>query len=404
MPEETTIQVFLTTVVKLRRITRADSPTLNTLTPEEARSRMTKRWLLVGLIPGLWISTIVASQITVDVKLVTLAATVTDSAGRHVPDLKPEDFIVEEDGSPQTVTLLEQSFDAPVSMGVVLDTSTSMESKINTATSSIDHFLQTLGPDDDIFLMSFAGGVRLEQDFTSDRKKLESSLRRVRLSNGTALYDAIEKSLRKIREGHHEKKAILLVTDGEDTASLLSLDEALRSVRASEVLVYCLGISPGAFGSVTRGPTQPGGGPSTGGPGGPGGGTNGGRTNGPVITLPGGIQIPLPGPGRRQFPSGNPGGRAGDLDSVDMSVLNSIANTSGGKAWLITSNSVNGSNSQLDNALDEIAAELRSQYTIGYHPTHSLNDGKWHRVDVKMKNSRYNVRSRKEYFGGENPR
>ena len=367
---------------------------------------MTKRWLLVVLVFALSLSTIIASQITVDVKLVTLVATVTDSAGRHIPDLKPEDFIVEEDGSPQSVTVLEQSFDAPVSMGVVLDTSTSMESKINTATTSIDRFLQTLGPDDDIFLMSFAGGVRLEQDFTSDRKKLESSLRRVRLSNGTALYDAIEKSLRKIRGGHHEKKAILLVTDGEDTASLLSLDEALRSVRASEVIVYCLGISPGAFGSVTRGPT--GGGPTTGGPGGggPTGGPTGipgGRTNGPVITLPGGIQIPLPGTGRRQFPSGNPGGGGGGVDSVDMSVLNSVANASGGKAWLITSNSVNGSNSQLDNALDEIAAELRSQYTIGYHPTHSLNDGKWHRVDVKMKNSRYNVRSRKEYFGGENP-
>ena len=366
---------------------------------------MTKRWLLVVLIVGLSLSTIVASQITVDVKLVTLVATVTDSAGRHVPDLKPADFIVEEDGSPQSVTVLEQSFDAPVSMGVVLDTSTSMESKINTATSSIDRFLQTLGPDDDIFLMSFAGGVRLEQDFTSDRKKLESSLRRVRLSNGTALYDAVEKSLRKIREGHHEKKAILLVTDGEDTASLISLDEALRNVRASEVLVYCLGISPDAFGSVTRGPSRPGqGGPTTGGPTGtPGGVPNGGRTNGSVITLPGGIQIPLPGPSRRQFPSGNPGRSSGDLDSVDMSVLNSIANASGGKAWLITSNSVNGSNSQLDNALDEISAELRSQYTIGYHPTHSLNYGKWHRVDVRMKNSRYNVRSRKEYFGGDNP-
>src|SRR4051812_12473026 len=206
---------------------------------------MIKRWLLVILILGLSLSTIVASQITVDVKLVTLVATVTDSSGRHVPDLKPEDFIVEEDGSPQNVTLLEQSFDVPVSMGVVLDTSTSMESKINTATSSIDRFLQTLQPEDDIFLMSFAGGVRMEQDFTSDRKKLSSALRRVRLSNGTALYDAVEKSLRKIREGHHEKKAILLVTDGEDTASLNSLDEALRNVRSSEVLVYCLGISPG---------------------------------------------------------------------------------------------------------------------------------------------------------------
>jgi len=206
---------------------------------------MTKRWLLVVLILGLSLSPMLARQITVDVKLVTFVATVTDSAGRHVPNLKPQDFIVEEDGTPQTVTLLEQSFDVPVSMGVVLDTSTSMESKINTATSSIDHFLQTLEPDDDIFLMSFAGGVRLEQDFTRDRKKLTSSLRRVQLSSGTSLYDAVEKGLRKVREGQHEKKAILLVTDGMDTSSLTSFDEALRGVRVSEVLVYCLGISPG---------------------------------------------------------------------------------------------------------------------------------------------------------------
>ena len=133
---------------------------------------MSKRWLLVVLVLGLSLSTILASQITVDVKLVTLVATVTDSSGRHVPDLKPEDFVVEEDGSPQTVSLVEQSFDVPVSMGVVLDTSTSMESKISTATSSIDRFLQTLQSDDDFFLMSFSNGVRVEQDFTSDRKKI----------------------------------------------------------------------------------------------------------------------------------------------------------------------------------------------------------------------------------------
>jgi len=375
---------------------------------------MTKRWLMVFLVFVLSLSTVLLGQITVDVKLVTFVATVTDNYGRHIPDLRPQDFIVEEDGSPQKVTLVEQSFDVPVSMGVVLDTSTSMETKITTATSSIDRFLQTLEPKDDIFLMSFAGGVRLEQDFTSDRRRLTSALRRVQLTNGTALYDAVEKSLRKIRDGQHEKKAILLVTDGVDTSSLATLEDTRRNVRVSEVLIYCLGISPGGFGSgSTRVPTpgtipgQPG--PTTGVPGGgpgggPRGGPGGGPTNGSVITLPGGIQIPIPGTARRQFPQGNPpiGGNGG-VDSIDMSVLETIAGASGGKAWLITSNSVNGGNAQLDNALDEISAELRSQYTIGYSPAHSLNDGKWHHVDVRMKDSRYTVRSRKEYFGGDNP-
>jgi len=368
---------------------------------------MSKRWLLVLLVFVLSLATMLAGQITVDVKLVTLVATVTDNAGRHIPDLKPQDFIVEEDGSPQTVTLLEQSFDVPVSVGVVLDTSTSMEAKIKTATSSIDNFLQTLEPDDDIFLMTFAGGVKLDQDFTSDRRKLTSALRRVQLSNGTALYDALEKGLRRVREGKHEKKAILLVTDGVDTSSLATFDEALRSVRVSEVLVYCLGISPSDYGSTSTrtGGSTPGTVPGQRGPtgGGPtGGGSRGGPLSGPVITLPGGIQIPLPGPARRQFPGGGPGGQGG-FDSIDMRVLDSIANASGGKAWLISSSAANGSNSQLDNALDEILAELRSQYTIGFRPTHALNDGKWHSVDVRMKNDRYTARSRKEYFGGDNP-
>jgi VWFA-related protein len=360
---------------------------------------------MVFLVFAVSLTTMLAGQITVDVKLVTFVATVIDSAGRHVPDLKPQDFIVEEDGSLQTVTLLEQSFNVPVSMGVVLDTSTSMETKITTATASIDRFLQTLEPKDDIFLMSFAGGVRLEQDFTSDRRRLTSALRRVQLSNGTALYDAVEKGLRKVRDGQHEKKAILLVTDGVDTSSLASLEDARRSVRTSEVLIYGLGISPGGFGSgSTRVPTTPGTIPGQGGPptGLPGGGPGGGSTNGSVIILPGGIQIPFPGPARRQFPQGNPGG-GGGIDSIDMGVLDSLTGASGGRAWLIDSASVNGRNAQLDNVLDEISAELRSQYTIGYSPAHSLNDGKWHRVDVRMKNSRYTARARKEYFGGENP-
>ena len=365
---------------------------------------ISKRLLLVLFVFVLSLSTLLAAQITVDVKLVTLVATVTDRSGRHIPNLKAQDFIVEEDGVPQTVTLLEQSFDVPVSVGVVLDTSTSMEGKIKTATASIDNFLQTLEPNDDIFLMSFAGGVRLEQDFTSDRKKLTNALRRVQLSNGTALYDALEKGLRKVREGKHEKKAILLVTDGVDTSSIASFDEALRNVRVSEVLVYCLGISPSEFSSTStrRGGSTPGTVPGRipGGQGGPGGG--GGGLGGPVITLPGGIQIPLPGPARRQFPGG-PGGGGGGIDSIDMRVLDSIASASGGKAWLLSSNASNGSNSQLEDALDEILLELRSQYTIGYRPTHDLNDGKWHRVEVRMKNDRYTARARKEYFGGDTP-
>lgn len=339
------------------------------------------------------------AQISVDVRLVTLVATVTDSNGLNVPNLHAEDFIVSEDGKEQDVTLVEQSKDLPVSMGIVLDTSLSMQPKMQTATDAIDRFLQSLLPDDDIFLMTFAEKPHMAQSFTTDRSKISNALHKVKLESNTALYSAAEQSVREARKGKHEKKAILLVTDGQDTSGKTTLDDVMDEIRKSHVLVYCLGIGPSGNTRIqvpTSGPTTI---PGTQ-PGQPGRST----TTTPSITLPGGIRIPIPGtgPARRQFPSSGRGGRGGGvngLDTVNMRVLEQIAEASGGKAWLIGGRSANGNT--IDDALDEIASELRGQYTIGYHPNHPMNDGKWHQVTVRAKNPRYEVRARKEYFGGD---
>jgi Ca-activated chloride channel family protein len=82
-----------------------------------------------------------------------------------------------------------------------------------------------------------------------------------------------------------------------------------------------------------------------------------------------------------------------------MDVLNRLADASGGKAWLV-SGRTQGRQNEIERALDEIAAELRSQYSIGYYPTHSMKDGKWHRIELRTKNSGYKVRYRSDYFGG----
>ena len=84
------------------------------------------------------------------------------------------------------------------------------------------------------------------------------------------------------------------------------------------------------------------------------------------------------------------------MDTVDMSVLNAFADASGGRAWLINSDN---RRTRLQDALDQIADELRNQYTIGYYPTHDLKDGKWHRIELKMKNRAYHVRYKEDYFG-----
>ncbi|HMF01780.1 MAG TPA: VWA domain-containing protein [Terriglobia bacterium] len=355
---------------------------------------------LVLLIAGFLAAPIVAAQLKVDVALVNIVATVTDETGHYVSDLTQDDLIVEEDGKQQTIAHFSQSNDLPVSMGVVLDTSGSMERKIGTATAAVERFIRSIHREDDIFLMTFSNRPDLLQDFTDDRDKLARALRRVVVGGGTALYDALDLSLRKIKHGTQDKKAILLLTDGEDTTSESTFEEAQTAVRESEILVYCLGISPSGRPLTERTPYPTG--PS--GPSGPNG--RRGPIGIPFPTIPG---IPIPGspgggpriPGRYPaFPQQNPRTRTQiGQDTVDMQVLEAFADASGGKAWLVSGNWTENRGSEIQGVLDEIAAELRNQYSIGYYPPHDLKDGKWHRIEIRSKNKRYHVRARKEYFG-----
>jgi VWFA-related protein len=184
----------------------------------------------------------IAHPLRVDVRLVNIYATVIDSNGRYVAGLKRNDFLVEEDGKRQTLSYVDQNQDTPVSIGIVLDTSGSMRSKLDTATEAIDRFVRTIQPDDDIFLMSFDSDTYLLQDFTSDRAKLRKGLRYAESEGRTALYDALEAALKKIKSGANQKRAILLITDGEDTASHASFEEIRERIRESTP-VYPLGIT-----------------------------------------------------------------------------------------------------------------------------------------------------------------
>jgi VWFA-related protein len=369
---------------------------------------MTRLGLFLLLCAALAIP-MIAAQLKVDVALVNVVATVTDETGHYVSDLTEDDLIVTEDGKPQKIAHFSQSNDLPVSMGILLDTSGSMQRKIGTATSAVEKFIRDIHPDDDIFLMTFANRPYLQQDFTDSRNRLSTALHRVTVGGGTALYDALYEGIRKVKHGSHDKKAILLLTDGEDTSSENTFEETERSVRESEILVYCLGISPSGGPLTERNPYP--GGPTTGPGRGPG--------RGPSIGIPGipGVGIPgipgIPGtrlPGRypafpaQQYPrrqGGNTRAQVGD-DTVDMNVLDSFADASGGKAWLVSGDwSATRGGTQIQDALDEIASELRNQYSIGYYPSHDLNDGKWHRIEIRAKNKHFYVRAKKDYFGGK---
>jgi len=365
---------------------------------------MSRTGFIVFILSACLVTPIIASQLKVDVALVNVVATVTDDSGHYVSDLVADDFIIEEDGKSQTIAHFSQSNDLPVSMGVVLDTSGSMERKIGTATTAVERFIRTIHRDDDIFLMTFSNRPQLQQDFTDDREKLSRALRRVTVGGGTALYDALELSLRKIKHGIQDKKAILLLTDGEDTSSETTLEEVQAAIRESELLVYALGISPSGAPLTERGPL-PGGGSGPTGPNGRRGPTNGGTIGIPFpVPIPGIPGIPGTG-GPRRFPAfpQRPGQNRTRVqigqDTVDMNVLDSFADSSGGKAWLLSGGWTENRGSEIQDVLDEIAAELRNQYSIGYYPPHDLSDGKWHRISIRAKNKRYLVRARKEYFG-----
>src|SRR5579884_3514262 len=162
---------------------------------------------------------VMAGQVHVDVRLVNVVATVTDTHGRYVSNLSAGDFTLEEDGEPQEISHFSQDHDVPVSVGVLLDTSGSMDRKIRTAVDAVDRFIRRIQPDDEIFLITFSGQTLLRQDFTNDRDQLSQALRHINATGGTALYDALNEGLAKLRSARHSKRALLVITDGQDTAS-----------------------------------------------------------------------------------------------------------------------------------------------------------------------------------------
>jgi Ca-activated chloride channel homolog len=197
------------------------------------------------------------------VAVVEVAATVTDDDGRFVRGLTKEDFIVYDDGRPQEIVAFS-SERRPVSLGVLLDVSVSMsDEQLATARSAIDRFIGLVGDDDELFLMEFASRGRMLQSWTRDRQLFRAALARANrvpltpvdqghsdaagriINSGTAVFDAVATSLPFAAKGEHRKKAVLIISDGVDTSSTRSVREVQDAIRASEVLVYALGVDAG---------------------------------------------------------------------------------------------------------------------------------------------------------------
>jgi len=258
-----------------------------------------------------------------------------------------------------------------------------MGEKLSSAQAAIDRFLtKLLDPVDEIFLYEFNSTPDLLQNWTTDRNRLSRVIGRLHAAGGTAMLDALVESVPLAMTGQHRKRAILLISDGNDTDSESSLAEVKQLIRESEVMVYAIGIDGNA--ETTLGPPQP-----------PFPGTR--------RPLP--IPIPIPG-GRRPggvglplraeqfqfpFPSGQRPRVSIGGDRVNVGALREITDDSGGRTEVIRSGR------DLDPATASIADELSRQYYLGYAST-MKKDGRWHAIRVETKDKNYRVRARRGYI------
>ncbi len=319
------------------------------------------------------------------VDLVNVTATVVDRNGRFIPGLRQSDFIVYEEDELQEVSHFSNER-VPVSLGLVLDTSGSMVGeKLTNALMAVDRFLtKLLSPEDEIFLYKFSNFPELVQDWTTNRQALSRSIRRISANGGTAMYDAIAESVPLAQTGQHRKRAVVLISDGNDTDSQVSLNEVKQLIRESEVMVYAIGIdgqAEGAFGfpPTTRAPMPP---PPT-----PSPFPGGRRPRGP-----GGVILPqMP---QFQWPFPQPQGRrtvrTAD-DRVNVHALREITDDSGGRTEVVRTGR------DLEPATANIADELSQQYYLGYSST-TKKDGRWHTIRVETRDKSLRVRARRGYI------
>ncbi len=181
------------------------------------------------------------------IDVVSLNVTVTDSSGRYITDLQKDDFQVFEDGVQQEVTFFTRT-PLPIALVLLIDTSASMEEKLATAREAAIGFVRRLRPEDTAMVVDFNSRVNVRQAFTNDRAALEAAIRSTSAAGSTSVYNAIYISLKELKKvptvtaDALRRHAVVLLSDGEDTSSLLSFDEVLDLARRSETAIYTIGL------------------------------------------------------------------------------------------------------------------------------------------------------------------
>jgi VWFA-related protein len=284
----------------------------------------------------------------VDVGVVNLFFNVKDKHGLLIPGLKKEDFDIKEDGKPQTIKYFTAESNLPLTLGILIDTSGSQMRVLPMEQEVGASFLKEVLRDKDLaFLINFDIDVELDQDFTNSVRDLRSGMDKMKINTGvygggpgigqgpvpishpkgTLLYDAIYLAADEKLKHEVGRKAIIVLTDGEDEGSKLKIQDAIEAAQKADTMCYVLLIAD----------------------------------------------------------------RGGFYQGFGGGAMKKLTEETGGRMI-----DVGNDQRKLKDAFDQIASELRSQYSIGYTPTNALRDGKFRQVDIATKAGK--VQARKGYY------
>jgi VWFA-related protein len=327
------------------------------------------------------------SPITVNVAAVNLLATVRDKHGNLVRNLSKDDFSLEQDAKPQTITYFAKESDLPLTLGLLVDTSLSqrrvLDQERTASRSFLDHVLRE--DKDKAFLIHFDHEVELLQDLTSSRQKLQAAIDQIHApqfsqtssnggnggggsgdgrgsrghghGGGTLLYDSIYLASDELMKKQQGRKALIILTDGVDRGSKESLTEAVETAQRADALIYCI-----LFADKEEGHNGGFGGPRVGG-GGMGGGRGGGYP--------------------RRTEESRPDGKK---------VLEQLAKNSGGRFFEVSKKET------IDKIYADLGEELRSQYVLGYSPDKPDATPGYHKLHLAVKQKDAQVQTREGFY------
>src|SRR5579862_9594034 len=190
------------------------------------------------------------TTLKVGVDLVNVLFTVTDKQGHLVPGLDRKDFLIEEDGKKQDIQFFSHENELPLTLGLLVDISPSVKPVFDEERAAASRFLtQVLRPKDLAMVISFERSVTLVQDFTEDKRLLQDGIDDLTIGpvidGGTSLYDALYLAAKEKLKEESGRKAIILISDGDDTTSKLKLDEAMVAVQNADTVIYSMGVGGG---------------------------------------------------------------------------------------------------------------------------------------------------------------